>query len=254
MNDFEAQRPSVVAVAGDWHANSSYAREAIRHAKRRGAEAILHVGDFAFDMRESFHRRPSFLDHVQEALEETGLILGWVDGNHDNHTTLAGLVDEHGYTAIPVRPDVYYLPRGYRWAWRGTRFLALGGAHSVDRPWRRAHVEWWPGETISSADAFRVCEGGPADIMICHDVPAGVRIPCIEGNPAGFPEQEIKAAERNRRVLREIVSVVRPKRIFSGHYHCRLTTELIGTNYATLVDILDMDGRPFEDNTTTLDL
>ncbi|WP_280195808.1 metallophosphoesterase family protein [Nocardia farcinica] len=251
---FEELNPVKVAVAGDWHANAHYARKAVRHAAGQGAEAILHVGDFAYDMRENFDGSPDFLDHVQDALEETGLVLGWVDGNHDNHTLLAELVRDHGHTAIPIRPNIYYLPRGYRWIWNGVRFLAMGGAHSVDRPWRRPHIEWWPGETITTADALRACEGGPADIMICHDVPAGVRIPCIEGNPYGFPHAQISAAELNRRVLRGVVDVVQPKRLFAGHYHCRLTAELVAGNYRTRVDILDADHAPVDANTTLLDL
>ncbi|AXK88587.1 metallophosphoesterase [Nocardia farcinica] len=254
MTAFEVLQPSRIAVCGDWHANAAYARKTITYAAQQGAQMILHVGDFAYDMRENFDGSPDFLDHVQDALEETGLVLGWVDGNHDNHTLLAELVRDHGHTAIPIRPRIWYLPRGYRWTWNGVRLLAMGGAHSVDRPWRRPHIEWWPGETITTADALRACEGGPADIMICHDVPAGIRIPCIEGNPFRFPEAQIYAAELNRRVLRGVVDVVQPKRLFAGHYHCRLDTRLNGERYSTMVHILDGDHAPIADNTAIIDM
>ncbi|BAD58804.1 metallophosphoesterase family protein [Nocardia farcinica] len=254
MNPFEATPSPVVVVAGDWHANPTYARKAIKHAARTCASHILHVGDFAYDMRENHDGSPNFLDQVQEELDRHGMRLGWVDGNHDNHEVLQALVAEHGHVPIPIRSNIFYLPRGYRWTWNGVRFLAMGGAHSVDRPWRRPHIEWWPGETISSADALRACEGGTADIMICHDVPAGVRIPCIEGNPFRFPQAQIDAAELNRRVLRGVVDVVQPRRLFAGHYHCRLTAELLAGNYRTRVDILDADQAAVDANTTLLDL
>ncbi|MBF6358171.1 metallophosphoesterase [Nocardia higoensis] len=254
MSPFEELQPSRVLLVGDLHANLHHTLHVIEHAKREGAEAILQVGDVVWDMRDNFDRSPNYMDLVSEAASEAGIPFAFARGNHDNATKLAEYTDEHGCTAIPVRPGLWYLPNGYRWVWSGVSFLALGGAHSVDKPWRRPHLEWWPGETITSSDALRACEGGPADVMICHDVPAGVHIPCIEGNPHGFPAREIEAAERNRRVLRAVVDVVRPSRIFSGHYHCRLTAELVGADYRATVDILDMDGTPLDRNTLKLDL
>ncbi len=245
---FEQLEPLQVGIAGDWHGNQHYAKRAILYAADQGAQAILHVGDFAYDMR------PNFFAAVQRALEDTGLTLGWVDGNHDRHDALRELVAEHGIAPIPLRPNIFYLPRGYRWTWNGTRFLALGGAHSVDRPWRTPGREWWPGETISVEQAAAVKAGGVADVMLCHDVPAGVRIPCIEGNPLGFPVSEIEAAEQYRRLLRSVVDVVRPRHLFAGHYHCRLDVQLDGDGYTTHVTILDADSAPADANTMIVDL
>ncbi|WP_157978663.1 MULTISPECIES: metallophosphoesterase family protein [Nocardia] len=254
MTAFEDLHPLVVALVGDVHANAQRMRAAIRYAKTHGAQAVIQLGDFAYDMRENFDGSPNFLDEVAEAAADYDMPVAWIDGNHDNHVALQALVAEHGHVPIPIRPNVYYLPRGYRWTWTGVSFLALGGAHSVDRPWRTPHVEWWPGETIGAGDALRACEGGRADVMLCHDVPAGVRIPSIEGNPYGFQARELEAAERNRRVLREVVSVVRPKRLFAGHYHCRLSAELVARNHRTQVDILDADFAPIGDNVVVVDL
>ncbi|MFE5290370.1 metallophosphoesterase [Nocardia sp. NPDC056611] len=250
MTDWEQLNPTKIAIAGDWHANQHHAKRAIRWAAEQGAQAILHVGDFAFDMR------PKFFAAVQRALEDTGLVLGWVDGNHDHHERLNALVADHGRTAIPLRPNIFYLPRTYRWEWKGTSFLALGGAHSVDRPWRTPGREWWPGETITIAQAQRATDDGLADVMITHDVPAGVRIPCIEGNPLGFPAREIEAAEQHRELLRRVVDQVQPKRLFAGHYHCRLTTPLddISRGYRTMVTILADDSAPVAENVVVFKL
>lgn len=248
MTAFGALNPSKVLVAGDLHANAWYARRVVQHAAEQGADAILQVGDFLFDGRSHL------LDAVQEALEETSLHLAWVDGNHDCHATLQRLVAEHGRTAIPIRSNIHYLPRGYRWTWQGKTFLALGGAHSVDRPWRRPGIEWWAGETISYADASIAASGGKADVMLTHDVPAGVRIPSIEGNPHGFPDAEIYAAEVNRMMLREVVDVVQPSLLLAGHYHVRQSSVLRGEGYSTQVEVLAEDGRALDENTTILNL
>ncbi len=244
---WEDLAPTRIAVAGDWHGNSFHADRAIRHAAEQGAEAVLHVGDFGYKFA------PSFMAHVQRALEDTGLVLGFVPGNHDDYDRLDALDADYGCTAIPMRPNVFYLPRGYRWTWAGVSFLALGGAHSVDRLWR-ARGEWWARETITIGEALNASLDGPADVMICHDVPDGVRIPCIEGNPHGFPESEIVAAQRHRELLRNVVNEVKPKHLFAGHYHCRLDAPLIGRDYRTDVHILDMDGGSMADNLMVVDL
>ncbi|MFC5789698.1 metallophosphoesterase, partial [Agromyces tardus] len=190
--------PSKVAICGDWHGNGFHAVAAIKHAAEQGAEAILHVGDLGYRFV------PSFMAKVQRALEDTGLSLAFVPGNHEDWNYLDKHQAEHGVTAIPLRPNIFYLPRTYRWTWSGVSFLALGGAHSVDRLWR-ARGEWWARETIGADEAFTAVNGGHADVMICHDVPDGVRIPCIEGNPCGFPESEIAAAQQHRELLRRVV-------------------------------------------------
>lgn len=240
--------PATIAVSGDWHGNYHYAERVIRYAKEAGAEAILHVGDFGYTFEDPF------LSRVRKALRKARIPLGFVDGNHDNHTLLGRLVDEHGITPIAMQPNIFYLPRTYRWEWSGLRFLALGGAHSVDRPWRVPGVEWWPDETITWQQVDKAIDDGPADVMICHDVPAGIDIPWIAGNPQGFSQSEIYAAETHRNALRKVVNEVQPKHLYAGHYHGRLTAQLDGYGYETTVDILDMDRDPIENNTIIVDL
>ncbi|WP_052314090.1 metallophosphoesterase family protein [Nocardia thailandica] len=248
MTGWETVEPSRIAVAGDWHGNQYHAARAIRYAAEQGAEAILHVGDFGYD----FH--PKFLGRVERVLRETRLPLGFVGGNHDSYDYLDPREAERGVTAIPLRDRLYYLPRTYRWTWSGVSFLALGGAHSVDRPWRTPSREWWARETITIGEAVTAANGGHADIMICHDVPDGVRIPSIEGNPIGFPDAELAAAQRHRELLARVVDEVRPQHLFAGHYHCRLDAPLIGRDYRTEVHILDMDDRSIADNVMLLNL
>jgi predicted phosphodiesterase len=244
--------PTMIAVSGDWHGNQHFAKRAIEYAKNQGAEAILHVGDFGY----TFSRK--FMSGVDYALCRAGLPLAFADGNHENHELLNNLVDAYSdmnggqLGAIQWRgsANVFYLPRTFRWEWSGVRFLALGGAHSVDRQWRTPGVEWWPDERISWRQAQNAAMGGPADVMICHDVPAGVDIPWIGGNPLGFPPEDLIQAENHRELLRSVVDHVQPKVLYAGHYHGRLTAELPGTT----VEILDMDRDPISNNTVIVDL
>ncbi|MFE7744386.1 metallophosphoesterase [Nocardia sp. NPDC057455] len=248
LDAWESLNPIKVVGAGDWHGNGNFAVRAVRYAADQGADVILHVGDFAFDFA------PKYMAALQRALEDTGLTLGFVSGNHDSYDYLDKREAEHGCTAIPLRPNIYYLPRCYRWSWNGIRFLAMGGAVSVDRQWRIPGREWWDRETITFREAQKATDDGLVDVMICHDVPAGVHIPGIAGNPHGFPQREIDASEQHRYLLRQIVDQVQPKLVFSGHYHCRHTGILHGDGYTSEVHILDCDGAEFDDNMTVVDL
>lgn len=69
-----------------------------------------------------------------------------------------------------MRPSIRHAPRGHRWTWAGLRFLALGD----DRAYRVLGVSWWPEEASEAADVARCLEGGPVDVMICHEAPAGL--------------------------------------------------------------------------------
>jgi hypothetical protein len=52
---------------------------------------------------------------------------------------------------LPTRPDgfvevtdrILWAPRGHRWTWQGVRFLALGGAFSIDRQYRKLDSGRW---------------------------------------------------------------------------------------------------------------
>lgn len=235
-----------VAFAGDWHADERFAEHQIARLPDE-VEVVLHTGDFGYRFS------PYYLNAVDRAATRAGVIVAFVDGNHEDFSVLhsAWPVDDDGVRRL--RPRVWHLPRGMRWEWSGLRFLALGGAHSVDRQHRVAGIEWWPQETITIEDALRACEGGPAEVMLTHDAPAGHHIPGLL--PAGtFPSEEIAASDRHREVLRRVVDVVRPRAVWHGHYHSRYTAE---TDSGCVITGLGAEGRSseaFEANVDVVDL
>lgn len=237
--------PNRVAFAGDWHMNASWAASAIHHAKEHGADVLLHLGDFGYTYSANFLRE------VSEALIWTGLNLLFVDGNHEAFPRLL---------RYPTRADglrqvtdtIWHLPRGHRWTWAGVRFLALGGAHSVDRPWRQPGVSWWPEEAITPEQAAAAAEGGLADVLVSHDCPAGVDIPGL--NSDAFPPLEILRAEEHRQVLRGVVDAVQPRAIWHGHYHVRYRAD-VDLGYGPVrVTGLDCDGTTLDRNIELVDL
>ena len=249
MTDLLAE-PTLVAIAGDWHASTEYATAAIAHARRAGATTIVHVGDFG----DRFE--PAFIDAVDAALSATsdadGAPLGppaallFVDGNHEHFELLESLPRDVRGLGI-VAPRIRHLPRGARWQWAGRTWVACGGATSVNRLDLVPGESWWPQEALTAADLARVRADGPGDVLVCHDSPAGADTPC--GWAGRFPEAEVRIAALHRQLVRAVFDAVRPRRVFHGHYHRRYDTELAGAR----VHGLDRDGAPFDRNLILLD-
>lgn len=224
------------AVAGDWHGDTRYACRAIMAAS--SADFLLHTGDFGYWFR------PDYLDALNRTAEFCDSIIAFVDGNHEDFDwLLAQPVDDDGVRRL--RERVWHLPRGFRWTWQGVRFLALGGAVSPDKDWRIAQQAarpgdrcWWPQEQITDADVALAIAGGPVDVMICHDVPAGVPGDAlgITGNPFGFDPAILAECDHHRGRLRRVVDEVSPSRLWHGHYHRRYShaLETVGGNRCTV--------------------
>ena len=228
--------PVRVAFAGDWHMNTAWARRAIAYAAEHDADVILHLGDFGYTFDADF------MTGVEEALADADLPLLFVDGNHEDFDHLyAWPVAENGLRRLT--DHVWHLPRGLRWTWAGIRFLALGGATSVDRRHRVPGSSWWPQEAITTADAARAIAGGPADVLLTHDCPAGTGIGPDPGTTSRWiPEDAMAAAEAHRALLRGVVDAVQPRRIWHGHFHrCYWTRTDLGYGPVT-VHGLDCDG------------
>lgn len=237
-----------IAICGDWHGNYAYAQKALAYAIRQGADVILHVGDFGY------WKDGGYLTVLNNMCEEHNVYLMFVDGNHENHRMLNEQpVDEDGVRRLRTR--LWHLPRGFRWEWLDVTFLALGGAHSVDKPWRDEGVDWFPEETITIPQAYKAVEGGHADVMITHDCPAGVNIPGLEEGKAIFPPDQLDIAERHRALLRQVVDEVTPRFLWHGHYHrCYREVLDLGNGNNCVVTGLDMDGKAFERNVNMVDV
>lgn len=239
--------PARIAIAGDWHADTAYAVAAIEHAAKRDATVLIHLGDFGYNFTDDY------LDSLDQALDHCGLVLGFVDGNHENFDTLSAWpVDDDGLRRL--RDRIVHLPRGFRWQWGTTRCLALGGAYSLDRVLRTPGHSWWEEEWLTCQQAHDAAAGGPADVMFCHDCPAGVTVPGAARDRLGFPAKELRRAELYRVRLRSVVDAVRPGRLWHGHFHRRYQAVLQGQGYRTVVDGLGKNIEPIDNNMVVVNL
>lgn len=233
----------IIAFAGDWHGNFPYTRKALNYAANHGAEVVVHVGDFGVWSPYNYIRA------VGDEAARLGLQVFFVDGNHEDHLWLDSMpVREDGFRVL--HDNVAHITRGTIWTWDNVNFMGLGGAHSVDRQWRREDVDWFSEETITYGQAFEAWSTvHDIDIMITHDCPDRVDIPGIAGNPLGFPAAEIDLAEKHRELLGFVVDSVQPKILVHGHYHVNYDDVRDGT----IIKGLDCDGKPLDKNVWLLD-
>lgn len=240
--------PNRIMMLGDTHGNTVWTCNAVNYAADNGANVIVQVGDFG-------HWTPgastkSFLLHVHKALEEHGVTLYWVRGNHEDHADirerLAG--SREAQPLYKKYPRIIHLPDGFRWNWFGKDWMALGGAASVDRLTRTPGKSWWPEEVLSDEDVEYASRPGNVDIIVAHDCPFGVDIPKIgtgssPNTDSGWPLATLIESGEHRRRVRQVVDAVRPKVLVHGHYHLRYQAfgELPGGE-RFLVHGLDCDG------------
>lgn len=213
--------PEHIAFAGDWHANPGWAKKAVTHAASLHADVIVHLGDFGY------HFNDQFLEPVNEILSYYKLPLLFVDGNHENFDVLYQYPVDADTGLRQITPWIWHLPRGFRWEWDGVRFLALGGAHSIDRKGRTPGTSWWYQEAVTDADVELAVTGGPVDVLVSHDCPTGVIIPGIAQGEWRWDPDELTASKVHQLQLRRVVDEVQPRYIWHGHFH---------VNYREFVD------------------
>lgn len=233
--------PDRLVIAGDWHGNGQWAGGRMFSAAAAGADILVHLGDFGVWPGAGGVR---YLDALEKLAARNNLPILFIDGNHDDHDQLHDLemVAGLGY----VRDHIWHLPRGMRWEWGRLRFAALGGATSVDKTDRTPGQTWWPQEAITEHDVRRFVAGGPVDVVLTHDRPAGVVTPGItrEAGIAEWGEEAIDEAGRHGEILASALIPTHPKLVFHGHLHRRYTTTWHYPGGSARVEGLDCDGRP----------
>jgi hypothetical protein len=214
----DAQEPRRIGVAGDWHGNTAWAVRAVRRMAallpRDEPRIIVQLGDFGIWPGPEGR---DYLDRLDAGLTAAGAQLWFVDGNHEDFAQLARLRPGPDGRE-PVTGRIWHLPRGHRWSWGGREWLALGGAVSLDRAGRTEGLDWWPEEEITRAQAAEVIAGGPADVMVTHDCPAGVEH-AFDPPPSWWSPADLRRNDAHRELLRETVLAVRPDWLMHGHLH-----------------------------------
>ncbi|MFB4349799.1 metallophosphoesterase [Microbacterium sp. CR_7] len=204
-----------VAVFGDWHGNAGWARMMGRALPRLAPDVttILHLGDYWMNG-----------DDVDDAFADTGIQRILVTlGNHEPYGKLTPLLDKHPGAAVRVSRLTWILPRPARLSIGGRSVLSLGGASSVDRESRQEGLTWWPQEALTDEDVEAAVAGGPADLMLTHESPAGTPVrpvrEVLRTNPHWFSKAALEASAESRARISKVWDAVRPELLAHGHMH-----------------------------------
>jgi predicted phosphodiesterase len=228
--------PEKVLIAGDWHGSTRWMRQTLRCAAQDGYTFLIHVGDLKalwYDEYPDFPERGSFTAELAHELKDLGMVMVFADGNHDVHPTLQRLpLNADGFGVISDR--LLYAPRGHRWTVGGVRFGALGGAYSIDR-WRGSKGRDWFEEEVPTAADVVSLGTEPLDVLITHDVPAGIDVVSTMDVPEALERESYIV----RSLLRDAVRATEPRFVFSGHWHQRRTGLMPGMD--TRVHVLDKE-------------
>ncbi|WP_337007406.1 MULTISPECIES: metallophosphoesterase family protein [unclassified Microbacterium] len=204
-----------VAVLGDIHGNFRWLDIVARSIRALAPDitTMLQLGDWAMD--------PGTTD---EALDGTGIERIYVTlGNHEPWDQITPLLKAHPGHAIQVSEITWILPRPARLTIGGRTVLSLGGAVSVDKAWRQEGVTWWRDEEITREQVSAAIAGGPADLMLTHESPAGTPVRAVREilrtNPFGFPADAIADSATSRARVAKVWNIVYPELLIHGHMH-----------------------------------
>lgn len=243
--EIEAMSPTVIMVAGDWHGNTSWGLQVIRAADRLlprdGPRLIIQVGDMGI---WGGPHGGKYLLTLSRELEDKGMTLWFLDGNHENFTLLNALrCDDPGIVSIDAAGRIYHLPRAFRWTWHSRVWMALGGAHSVDKALRIEGTDWWPEEAITD-EQETAASVGSVDVLLSHDCPSGVHHE-FGIRPRDWAQEDIDLSDRHRERLQRVVDMTRPEHLVHGHLHKGYWRSCNFGYGNVLVTGLDMDGTRF---------
>lgn len=200
-------------VVGDMHGNLfAWSRTILPAIRRHRPDVVIQVGDFGYGWDSEY------LDALDIMLEDVGAPVFWLDGNHEGFTQLEEIGAFGADEPFATSARTTYIPRGYAWDWQGRRCMAMGGAYSVDKPYRREGLSWWPQEEITDLDVARAARAGHVDVLFAHDAFAGFKVP---GPHAAWKQagEFDRLSMPNRLKLLDVVKAAKPSLYLLGHYH-----------------------------------
>lgn len=235
-----------ILLAGDIHGDLAHSQYLVRTAKKEGCQAVFVCGDWGYWE----HTQPGvdFCDRLDLYCNINNIPTYFLDGNHDKTSLLVASyhdqTDAEGF--MLVRPYLRYAGRGHRWTWDGVRFIALGGAWSVDKQWRieeerrknKPESLWFPEEEMSDDDMAKILvDTDPVDVMLAHDKPRG-------SNP-GWNRKDLPECVPNQDRLQLAINTLDPKLFFHGHLHYSYREtyrhSLVGSDDVGEVTVIGLD-------------
>ena len=217
-----------IMMAGDTHGSLPWTLHLLDKALFFEANLIFVLGDFGYWPR--FGDGRDFIYKLEHQLKKNCMPLAWIDGNHEDHDELDKLIGD-GDEAVDITDHITFMPRGYGWNWDSKRFVALGGATSIDMDLRTPGKTWFPQEDITDEQVKRAKNNGYANVLLTHDAPLGTTLDITM--PSSFTKEspsrraEIEAKARvNRGLIADVANYLDVDYIFHGHHHTAYRSQI----------------------------
>jgi len=200
---------------GDTHGDLRFVESVAAIASDYNCE-IIQVGDWGF-----LWPRRDQLKQLSDILVEFGVVMRFIDGNHDDHPRLRTWKSNEwqpaGTEHVIMAPNVIYQPRGSVHEDKdGVRFLFMGGAPSIDKAHRTPGRSWWPEEVITEAEMERATKAENIRVLVTHDSPTFP--PGF--TPKGDPDFRVQALESQNNIA-TLIEHYKPELHVHGHWHFR---------------------------------
>ena len=188
----------LVRFIGDIHGDFPAIRKITETCK-----LSVQVGDYGI----GFGKDPSFIDENQR----------FIRGNHDDYEKCKA------YLAFIDDGTVYPTKYG--------PMMFIGGAWSIDKPWRTPGVDWWHTEEVTQEKAYKLLEQYKAlkpAIMVTHDMPRDITMSVF-----GLT-QERAFKNLTNMMLNDMWHEHKPKAWIHGHWHNDYQTAIEGCQFIGL--------------------
>jgi len=166
----------MIYITGDTHRNFKRTAAFCDTVESTTDDLLIILGD------AGIHYFGSEKDRIlKRQLAEFPITLFCVHGNHEQRPETLGYTEKlwHGGVVYcePEYPNLLFAKDGEIYEFIGKKYIVIGGAYSVDKPWRLSDgYGWWPDEQPSEEIRGRVeerldAEGWRVDAVLTHTCP-----------------------------------------------------------------------------------
>lgn len=212
----------MIYLTGDVHGGLDIRN--LRHYKFETSDYLIILGDFGF-IWENNQKNFNYESYrLKVFLAMVGCTVLFVDGNHENFERLNNfpVSEKFGGKVQKIDENCYHLLRGEVYEIEGKKFLAIGGAESHDKQYRKEGISWWAEESITEKDINNAIKNlervnYEVDFVVSHCLPTCYRDKFFITENIPFSAYEEKqSCDLLEKLLKKFPE---PPYWLSGHYH-----------------------------------
>jgi len=163
----------MIHVTGDTHGEQNRFLYIEKKIRIKAGDVLIVCGDFGYlfdnDLTEN-----NFLDDINKR----GYTICFVDGNHENFSAIFEYPEEiwNGGRIHRIRENIIHLMRGQVFEIEGKKIFTMGGAYSIDRPYRKLGKSYWEEEIPTWEECSEGIQslrrhGMQVDYILTHTMP-----------------------------------------------------------------------------------